>query len=47
MKKRFGWIAKKLVKFSATALPVLAMVVAVSPCFTRLYEPELPEQLKD
>lgn len=45
--KKFEWIAKKLVKFSATALPMLAMVVAVSPCCTRLYEPELPEQLRD
>ncbi|WP_416387933.1 cyclic lactone autoinducer peptide [Enterocloster bolteae] len=29
------------------ALSVLAMAAAVSPCLTRLYEPELPEQLKD
>lgn len=45
MKKNKELIKRGLVKFSATVLPMFAIMFAVSPCICKMYEPELPEAL--
>lgn len=36
---------KKVVKLSATFLPMLALSFAAAPCIFKMYEPKVPEQL--
>ena len=46
MKHIFDDLMKKMVKGSAMILPVLAVTFASTACIFKLYEPEMPEQLK-
>ncbi|MDO5765920.1 MAG: cyclic lactone autoinducer peptide [Elusimicrobiales bacterium] len=39
------WL-KKMVKLSATCLPAIAITFATAPCIFKMYEPDMPEQLK-
>lgn len=45
MKKYKEVIKKGLVRFSATVLPMFAIIFAMSPCICKMYEPDMPEEL--
>lgn len=45
--KRTRSLKRQLVKFSATVLPTMAVIFAMAACTFKMYEPELPDQLRD